>query len=141
MATKDETPASIEGSQILVYGLNIIPVARPVKYGSVGTVFPFDVKQRGRGTIEQEYSPKKWRIHAYSLLNQGDSISGRILWGFSSFPFNRDNLNVGQVSRSSSHSGQDIRCRGTCLLEIIQGWRGAPLPVHPREALRADSQA
>ena len=141
MASKDLPPAAIEGLQILVCGLDIKPGGRPVRVALEGIVFPFDVKRGGNGTIEQEHAPKKACVRSYSFLDQGDSISGNILWGFSSYPFKRDDINVGQAGRSGRHSGQDITCRGICYLEIIHGWRGHPLLVHPRQELLSSSNA
>ena len=140
MASKDEAPAAIEGSQILVCGLDIRPSGRPIRVISVGLVYPFDVRRRGDGTLEREYSPKEARVRSYSLLDAGDTISGSQLWGFSSSPIKRDDINVGQAGRSGSHSGQDLTCRGTCLLEIIRGWRGTPLLVHPSEEVLLPSR-
>jgi len=139
MASRDETPAAIEGLQILVCGLAIKPSARPLKLTSTLLVFQFDVQRRADGTIERESSPKEARIRSYSLLDTGDMISGHHLWGFSSSPIKRDNITVGQSGRSHSHPGQNVTCRGTCFLEIIRGWRGNPLPVHPRQELFSQS--
>jgi hypothetical protein len=136
---KDEVPAAIEGLQILVCGLAIKPSGRPLKLHPTLLVFQFDVQRGGDGTIEREASPKEARFRAYSLLNEGDEISGPHLWGFSSSPIKPDNINVGQSGRSHRHSGQDITCRGVCFLEIIRGWRGAALLAHPRQELLSQS--
>jgi hypothetical protein len=141
MASRDEAPAAIEGLQILVCGLAIKPSGLPLKLSSTLLVFQFDVQRGADGTIERESSPKEARIRSYSLLDEGDMISGHHLWGFCSSPIRRDSINVGQSGRSHSHSGQDITCRGTCFLEIIRGWRGSPLRVHPRQELLAQSGA
>jgi hypothetical protein len=133
--TRDEVPGAIEGLQLLVCGLAIKPSGRPLKLTPTLLVFQFDVQRGGDGTIMREVSPKKARFRPYSLLDEGDRISGPHLWGFSSFPIKPDNINVGQSGRSHSHSGQDITCRGTCFLEIIRGWRGTSLLVHPRQEL------
>ncbi len=141
MASRSEPPAAIEGLQILVSGLAIKLSGVPRRHPTVGLVYPLDVTRRGSGIIEREYSPKEARVRPHSLLNEGDSISGTHLWGFSSSPLKRDDINVGQAGRSGRHSGQDIRCRGTCFLEIIHGWQGSPLPRHPRQELLSGSHA
>jgi hypothetical protein len=135
MANRDEAPAAIEGLQILVCGLAIKPSGRPLRLPSTLLVFPFDVQRRADGTIQREAYPKEARFRSYSFLDTGDMISGNHLWGFCSSPIKRDDINVGQAGRSSSHPGQDVTCRGTCFLEIIHGWRGNLLQVHPRQEL------
>ena len=139
MASKDEAPAAIEGFQILICGLAIKPSGRPVRLTSTLLVFQFDVQRGADGIIERECSPKEARFRSYSLLDEGDMISGHHLWGFSSSPIKRDNITVGQSGRIHRHSGQNVTCRGTCFLEIIHGWRGNPLPVHPRQELLPQS--
>jgi hypothetical protein len=105
MASRDKAPAALEGSQVLVCGLAIKPSGRPLKITPALLVFPFDVQRRGDGTIERESSPKVARFRDYSLLDAGDEISGQQLWGFSSLPFKREDMNVGQAGRTGRHSG------------------------------------
>src|SRR5215813_10698536 len=128
MASRDEVPASLEGARILVTGLKIQTGPIPVKFARVGTVFPLSVKRGGDGTIEEAINPPRVPLRPYSFLEVGDKILGRDLWGFASSPLKPGDIRVGQAGRSSSHSGQDVTCRGTCFLELISGWRGKPLP-------------
>jgi hypothetical protein len=139
MASKDEVPASLEGTRILVSGLKIDPSGRPVKFPRVGMVFQFSVKRRGDGTIEEATNPQETPLRPYSFLEVGDKIIGKELWGFASRPFKLGDIRVGEAGRSGSHPGQDVTCRGTCFLELINGWRGNPLPSHPRESLMAET--
>lgn len=139
MASKDEVPASLEGARILVTGLKIEPSGRPIKFARIGIVFQFSVKQRGDGTIEEATNPPETPLRSYSFLEVGDKILGRDLWGFASSPLKHGDIRVGQAGRSGAHSGQDITCRGKCFLELINGWRGNPLPTHPREFLMAET--
>ena len=68
------------------------------------------------------------------MLDKDDRISGKKLWGLSSAPLKR--LNVGNLGRTSSHPGQDQTLNGNfCYLEIIDGWKGLPLPRHPRDEI------
>lgn len=139
MASKDEVPAALEGARILVTGLKIEPSGRPVKFARVGTVFQFSVKRRGDGTIEEEGNPKEAVLRSYSFLEVGDRILGQDLWGFSSSPLKPGDIRVGEAGRSGDHSGQDVTCRGKCFLELISGWRGDPLLVHPHQALSSEA--
>ena len=140
MASKNTIPAAIEGLRILVCGQKIFSTGRPVRVPRAGkTMFAFDVKERGNGTIEEEYSPKKAIFYEFSLLDLGDTVSGSVLWGLSSSPLNR--INVGQAGRTSSHSGQDVTCRGISLLTIINGWRGDSIAVHPKQEILSESDA
>ena len=136
MASKDEVPAALEGARILVTGLKISPGPRPTKFARVGMVFPFSVQRRGDGTIEEATNPRENPLRPYSFLEVGDKILGRDLWGFASSPLKSGNIRVGDAGRSGAHSGQNITCQGKCFLELINGWRGNPLPIHPRELLK-----
>lgn len=139
MVTVNEPPASVEGSALLITGLDIKPEGRPT-YFNGEMVFQLSVKRRGDATIVKEAAPKKALFRDYSLLNAGDKISGRNLWGFSSNPIMRDDIVVGGQGKSSSHSGQELNITGFCFAELIEGWRGAPLKVHPKQDLTGDSK-
>ena len=86
MASRNDPPASIEGLQILVRGLVLKPSGFPLRLPFRLIVFQFDVQRGADGTIEWESSPKKARIRSYAFLDEGDTISGRHLWGFFSSP-------------------------------------------------------
>ncbi len=62
-------------------------------------------------------------------------LSGTHLWGFSSNPVGPEDIIRGGRGRSSSHSGQELTISGICFMELICGWRGAALSVHPKDDL------
>ena len=134
MTKKDSPPAAIEGMGILIIAQKISPIGAPTLTTADIMVFPLQASRRALGKITSESNPKVAQVRAYSDLNLGDEISGRNLWGFSSLPLTKDDINVGGAGRTSSHSGQDVTINGgLCFLEIVSGWRGTPLPTHPRK--------
>lgn len=136
MVRANKIPAAIEGSEILVVGQDIKPIGlpRPLKDSS-GRVFPLTVHKRGESTIIEENSPKIGKFSQCSLLDKGYSISGPLLWGFFSEPLDRDSIKIGEEGRTSSHPGQSATITGNCFMTIIKGWRGDPLPIHPKKIL------
>lgn len=141
MTNKDSPPAAIEGKEILVTALKISPSGAPTIINANKMVFPLQASRRAVGTITIENYPKVTQIRHYSDLNLGDKISGKNLWGFSSFPLKNRDIKVGEEGRSSSHPGQDVTLNGDlCFLEIVSGWRGSPLLTHPRNEILSSSE-
>jgi hypothetical protein len=136
MSKRDKAPAAVEGSELLVVGQDIRPLGLPRPLKDSGELaFPLSVQTRGESTIIQESSPKTPKFRPYSMLDQGSCILGSLLWGFSTNPLKRDSIKVGGKGRTSSHPGQSLTITGSCFMEIIKGWRGNPLPTHPKQEL------
>jgi len=135
MVESSEVPAAVEGSKMLVCGLDIKPKGRPRPLsGTNELIYPFDVKKRGISTIVEEYPPPKQpQFRPYSFVNLGDKISGPIMWGFSTDPIG--DIKPGGSGRSSSHTGQELEISGICFMVLIQGWRGQAIDRHPKNVL------
>ena len=67
------------------------------------------------------------------MVELGDRISGKFLWGFSTEVIRPGRIKRGGGGRTSSHSGQELMIVGMCFLEIVQGWVGNALATHPKE--------
>ena len=136
MPKSDQTPAALEGRKLSVVGQDIKPhgVPRPLA-GSNEIVFELTVRKRGESTILKENSPKASRFRSYSFIDLDSQIKGEWLWGFSSFPLDSGSIKVGGAGKTSSHPGQSLEIEGTCLMEIVKGWRGNSLLVHPKDQL------
>ena len=134
MVKKNSAPAAIEGSKIQIRGQNIRPIGYPIKIRE-DIMFPVNTYRQATGTIVEESNPKICRLREYSMLNIGDEISGKVLWGLTSHPLKGPV--VGGLGRTGGHSGQDYLLNGNfCYLEIVQGWIGLPLPHHPRDEFK-----
>ncbi|MBW1999853.1 MAG: hypothetical protein JRJ29_18065 [Deltaproteobacteria bacterium] len=134
MTVKNNPPAAIEGRKIEITSQKITPSGGPKRTCFRSMVFPITVEKRGKGIIIQEVNPKRPRCRDYSMLDAGDGIHGRRLWGFSTLPITRSSIGVGGKRRTGKHSGQNVMINGTfCFLEIVSGWRGKNLPVHPKQ--------
>lgn len=128
-----EVPGSLEGRKIQLKGLKITPQGRPQKRKGLGLVFPFTIKRDGEGIIKKELEPKQFKIKATSLLNIGDSISGKHLWGFATSPIKPGQIQKGGVARTAGHTGQNLLITGKCcFLQLIHGFRGLPTTEHPK---------
>lgn len=136
MCTISEPPAAIEGSKILIAGQDIRPVSipRPLK-NSDEIVYHLSVYKRGKSTTIEENSPKEWKISKWSLLDKGCSILGCLLWGFSSYPLDKNKFDIGAEGRTAAHPGESVEIEGTCFMTIVDGLQGKPLLVHPKEIL------
>lgn len=132
---RSETPAAIEGKEILIVGQDIKPEGIPKKLKNGDTVFIVKVKRRGSGTIIKESNPKECCFKPYSMLEKGSRISGNSLWGFTSNPLMPGSVKHGGRGRTHKHSGQELTLTGHCFLEIILGWLGSSLSIHPQEEL------
>lgn len=133
---KSETPAAIEGKEILIVGQDIKPEGIPRRLkGSGEIVFLVKVKRRGKGTVVKENNPKRFHFKPYAMLDKGSSIAGNSLWGFSSDILLPGSVKHGGRGRTGRHSGQELTMTGRCFLEILLGWLGSSLPVHPQEEL------
>ena len=137
MPKASQAPASIEGSELLVKGQKIKPLGIPrwTTTNPTEMVFPLSVQIRGTSSILKEYVKKESKFYSGSFLDEDSEISGLHLWGFSSNPLNMDSFDIGGKGRTGSHSGQSVKIEGTCLMSIINGWRGNPLPEHPKNQL------
>jgi hypothetical protein len=136
MVTRTEVPAAIEGRQVSVVGQKIMPTGRPQKLSdSNEIVFPIRVSRRAKSTIEEENDPKESRFKNYSLLDLEDCIEGNLMWGFSSDVIGRNSVAVGGGGRTSQHPGQELTISGMCFMELLQGWIGVAIDVHPRDEL------
>jgi hypothetical protein len=136
MTKKNSPPAAIEGSEILVMAQKISPSGIPNLTTTSRMVFPLHASRRAVGTITRESNPKVAQIRDYSDLNLGDEISGKNLWGFFSSPLQRGDIRIGEEGRTSRHPGQTVTINGNlCFLEIVSGWRGTPLSIHPQTEL------
>ncbi len=133
---RSETPAAIEGEEILIVGQDIKPEGIPRRLKESGEiVFLVKVKRRGKGTIIKENHPKRFRFKVYAMLDKGSIISGNSLWGFSSDLLMPGSVKHGGRGRTHKHSGQELIMTGHCFLEIILGWLGNSLLIHPQEEL------
>lgn len=138
MVERSEAPAAVEGSQLLIAGQKILPSGRPrfLELSSgVEIVFPLSVEIKGKSTITENHKSSEPLFQPYSLLNIGDSITGKNLWGFSSDLIGKDDITVGGRGRTGAHSGQELKVSGICFMEIIQGWRGLAVGIHPKDKL------
>lgn len=136
MDSLSSPPAAVKGNEILVIGQDIKPAGLPKKLkGTNEVVYPLNVKIRGESIIIKENRPKTTKFKAYSMLDIGSKISGKWLWGFSSNFISRGDIAIGGKGRTGSHPGQELKIEGTCFAEIISGWRGSPLQVHPSNEL------
>jgi len=140
MVRKSTTPAALEGCKIQIVAQKIYSNLRPVKIQTECLAYPVKVTRRAVATITQEYQTRQRKFRNYSFLDEGDKISGKILYGFSSFPITR--INVGGAGRTGRHRGQDTELNGNCcFLEIITDWRGNSLLTHPRDNLLLPSKS
>lgn len=142
MVNHTKVRAAIEGEELFLIGLKIYPSGVPKKVlvnNVEEVIFPLTVSRNGKGTIIKENSPKAPRFQPYSSLDAGDSVDGKNLWGFHSDPIGPNDLRVGNKGRTGSHSGQELKIEGICFLEIIQGWIGDAISVHPKDTLLIQS--
>ena len=136
MAERNEPPAAIEGDQVLITGQDIVPSGPPRRLrGTAAIVFGIAVKRRGSAVIMKECGRERPRIRTYSMLDSGDRISGRDLFGLATKPLGRDDIKIGDRGRTSAHKGQELYVTDGCLVELVSGWRGIPLNEHPKDAL------
>jgi hypothetical protein len=128
---------SIEGYEILIIGKNIRPSGgRPRPSCKDIIVYPLEVKGGGKAEITIEYEPHpklEDRFSTDSLLLKGSKIEGKTLWGFSPNLIRRDDIVIGGLARSSTHSNQELYIRGGCFMAVIDGWVGRPVIRHPKE--------
>lgn len=132
MTSRSGIPAAIEGQELLITGQDIKPGGAPFMVrNTMG--FPLQIKKRGEGKILRP-NREKWRpLREYSLLEVGDTIKGKNLWGFSSKPVSSGDIKRGGEGRTSHHSGQELKISDMCFLEIVEGWIGGTLPIHPKD--------
>ena len=138
MVHHSRVPAAIEGEELFLVGQKISPAGAPKKVfvnNVEEVIFPLQVTRNGKGTVIKENLPKSPRFKPYSSLDTGDSIDGKNLWGFHSDPIGPDSLRIGDKGRTGAHSGQELRLEGICFLEIIQGWIGDAVSIHPKDIL------
>jgi len=136
MTIKSEPLGAIEGSEILIVGQDIKHSGRPVLLkGSDEILFPLKVTKQGKASIKKEKNPKIWQFRNYSMLNKGDRIEGKYLWGVSSDVIGPGDIKIGRGGRTHRHSGQELLIKGICFVEIVSGWRGTALLVHPKQDL------
>lgn len=136
MVIKYTIPASIEGKSIQLKGLEIKPLKciRETQKGM--KVYPFTVKRKGQALIKEELDPKEYSFKDYSFLNKGDGIEGINIWGFSLKPFTPDDISIGGLAKSSTHSGQYIIIKGfICFAELITDNKKNSLKKHPQDEL------
>lgn len=132
MTSRSGIPAAIEGQELLITGQNIKPGGAPLLVRNT-MVFPLQIKIRGEGEILKP-NRREWRpLKEYSLLDVGDIIKGKNLWGFSSIPIASGDIKRGGEGRTNSHSGQELKISDMCFLEIVEGWVGGSLPIHPKD--------
>ena len=139
MTTRSEVPGAVEGKKLLLCGRKIVPKGRPIPVpNSTDIVYPIDMDIQGTASIlEEKDPPKTSQFKDHSLLDEGDEISGRQLWGFSSNPIPSGSLNVGGRARTGTHQNQELEIQGICFMELIVGWRGNTIAHHPQEVLSA----
>jgi hypothetical protein len=131
---KNSAPAAIEGRKIQLKGQDIKPSGFPTKIEE-NIMFPVHAYKQATGTIIEESNPKICRLRKYSMLNEDDEISGKNLWGLSSYPLKKKT--IGNLGRTGTHPGQDVILNGNfCYLEIVQGWTGSSLLRHPQNEFR-----
>ena len=128
-----EVPGSIEGEQILLVGLKIVPAGPPVfTEQSKQLVFPIQVERTAKATITEEYPDKQAKIDESSKTSLGSMLTGRIIWGFCATPLRPSDVRKGGSGRSGRHSGQEATMKKNCFAELIHGWRGDAITVHPK---------
>ena len=136
MTALTKAPGSIEGEEMLISGLKISPSQRPIELPNLDEIlFPISIQKRAESIIVKEYNPKIHKIKESSLLELNSKISGKNIWGLNNNPLSRDNFTLGGRGRSSSHTGQEIKIKGICFMELVEGWQGPPLQVHPKNEL------
>jgi len=138
MAEFSAAPAAIEGAAVLITGQDIRPGPLPHRLRENNMiVYTVEVKRRGEAIITEECPNRDARvpIRAYSNLKKGSKITGPNLWGFVSFPLSPGDIKVGDKGRTSAHPGQELHATDGCFMEIVSGWRGLPLNVHPKDVL------
>jgi len=136
MTALTKAPGSIEGEEMLISGLKISPSQRPIELPNLDEIlFPISIQKRAESIIVKEYNPKIHKIKESSLLELNSKISGKNIWGLNNNPLSRDNFTLGGRGRSSSHTGQEIKIKGICFMELVEGWQGLPLQVHPKNEL------
>ncbi len=136
MVTLNQTPASVEGIQVTIAGQDIRPTGRPKKLVNTGEiVYPLKVAIRGAAKIIEEKIRGTPKFKNYSMVNVGDEITGKNLWGFGSDPIGPGDITVGGRGRTSSHTGQEVKIYGVCFMELIMGWTGNAIGTHPRQEL------
>jgi len=135
MSTISDVPGSIEGDKILLTGLKIAPQGVPIRIKNSTIVFPVTVSRRSAGEISEILTRGKSAFKETSMLNLADKISGTHIWGFSSSPVTLKDVSKGKKGRSGRHTGQFLTITGNCFAELVHGWRGDTLPIHPKNSL------
>jgi hypothetical protein len=138
MTERSEAPGAVEGDEVLVVGKKIVPSGRPQRLIATDMiVFCIDVREPGEATIIRRCPQGRPPLKPYSMLNEGDKISGKKLTGLMTYPLAPDDYRVGGAGRTGSHPRQELYIARGCFMEIVSGWRGDPLAIHPKEALLA----
>jgi len=136
MTTVTKAPCSIEGEEMLISGLKISPSHKPIELPNLNEIlFPISIQRRAESSIVKAYDPKIHKIKESSLLELNSKISGKNIWGLNNNPLSRDNVILGGSGRSSRHTGQEIKIQGICFMELVEGWEGSPLMVHPKNEI------
>lgn len=131
-------PSSVEGKQLHLSGQDIKPQLNTPRKRNQKFCIPFTIKKKGSVKILEESIPKKFVHDPNALLNKGDIISGRQLWGFSQTLIREDKLRVGtSTSRTSSHSNQEVEVVGNpCYATIVESYSRQSLATHPKAMLQ-----
>ena len=133
---------SLEAKKVLLKSQKIeIKTGLPRRAKALGNkktflVYPLSLKINGSGEILNELNPKTPLFVTTSLLNQGDTISGKNLWGFSCKALRPDSIKVGGEARSSAHPRQSLRLDGEkCFLSVVEDFSGSNSGTHPQDIL------
>ena len=132
---------SIEGFGIKLQSQKISPKFHPPKRAidknnTTHLVFPITLEINGSGEIIFELYPKEYLFIDSSLINKGDSVSGKKLWGFSTSPLKQGSVKKGGEARSSGHTRQHVSIEGICFLSLIESYSGnIEVKKHPQDFL------
>ncbi len=136
MVERNKQPASIEGEQVLITGQKILPAGTPKILRQINMiVYGIDVKKRGNAIIEKKCKDKRPCVSKDSMLDEGDSVSGKILYGLMTYPIGLKDIKIGGMGRTGAHPGQELRVDAGCFVQIVSGWRGSPISIHPKKTL------
>lgn len=119
MQTKRDNGDSIECQRAELTARRFSPL-RPKKHDLLGgLVYGFQISDYAVATIEKELNPKKARIRAQSLLDEGDQLSGDIISGFSQRKVPDPTL----VNRTGRHKAQSVSTSKFTFAQIDRKWQ------------------
>lgn len=140
MVTKNTPNAALLAARLSVNCMRFHTTPRPVQLEE-GQVFMYSV-HGGTATIKSALStsdrPDDFLGNSELLFDEGDSITGKSIWGCSDSPSGKIHIGTPNV-RSGGHSRQevDIKAKELCYAVIISSWDGESIaPPHPMEYVK-----